>query len=168
MSEKHKLPQKEALDALIGSFQDKLTSLKGQQQELASTSNAESPLGMLGSDPSKTYIQIEETLKTALEILELAKLNLEAAPDPESFSSVGSILASIAPLFKEFTSIWNKQLNFQNSVMLENLKLKNKKELEDHKMKLKLQYYNDTNSGNASNNEVVPFNTKDFIDALDV
>lgn len=168
MSEKHKLPQKEALDALIGSFQDKLISLKSQQQELATTSNAESPLGMLGSDPSKTYIQIEETLKTALEILELAKLNLEAAPDAESFSSAGSILASIAPLFKEFTSIWNKQLNFQNSVMLENLKLKNKKELEEHKMKLKLQYYNDTNSGNASGSEVVPFNTKDFIDALDV
>lgn len=164
-----KLPQQEALNALIGSFQDKLNSLKVKQAELAAANSQEDSLGLLGSDPTSTYSHIEEALKQGLHILELVKLELEAAPDPNGFTAAASILSSIQPLFREFTSIWNKQLDFQNRVNLESIKLKNQKELEDHKMALKLKFHQETREGNSTNtNQAIPFSTKDFIDAIEL
>lgn len=163
-----KLPQKEALNALIGSFQDKLNSLKVKQAELAASNSQEDSLGLLGSDPKSTYSHIEEALKQGLHILELVKLELEAAPDPNSFTAAASIISSIQPLFKEFTSIWNKQLDFQNRVNLEAIKLKNKKELEEHKTALKIKFHNETREGATMESKSIPFSTKDFIDAIDL
>lgn len=163
---KHKLPQMSALDNLIGNFQNKIQSLREQQDKITESSN-ETSLGFIQSgDPTKVYTQIEETLASALEILEMSKQMIDAAPDAESVSAAASVMSSVQSLFREFTSIWQKQLNYTNAVNMENLKLQNKKELERHKMELKLEYFNKTNSHDFNDNKSVPFNTKNFIDAL--
>lgn len=162
-----KLPQLSALDAMIGNFQSKLNVLKEQQAKIAEKSKEESPLNLIESDPTKTYSHIEEALVAALEILQNAKLFVENTPDGEGFSAAASVISSVQSLFKEFTSIWQKQMNYQNAVNLEAIKLQNKKELETHKMQLKLKYFNQTTSKDMSNgNTSIPFNTKEFIDAI--
>lgn len=160
-----KLPQMQALDNLIGNFQTKIQNLQQQQAQL-SEKTENNNIGFLNKNPEETYKSIEDTLESAQEILSMAKQFALEAPDSETFSSISSIIGSIQSLFREFTSIWQKQLNFQNAVAMENLKLQNKKELEDYKMKLKLEYYNNTAQNSSSGNKTIPFNTKDFINGI--
>ena len=165
---KTKLPQMAALDNLIGSFQSKINDLKLQQEKVSSDEAQLNQLGFLDSDPRKTYSHIEEALSTGLEILANAKMLVESAPDADGLSAAASVMSSVQSLFREFTSIWHKQMNYQNAVNLEAIKLQNKKELESHKMKLKLDYYNatNTNADISEKKEQVPFNTKNFIEAF--
>lgn len=162
---KTKLPQMAALDNLIGSFQSKINDLKLQQEKVSSD---ETQLGFLDSDPRKTYSHIEEALSTGLEILANAKMLVESAPDADGLSAAASVMSSVQSLFREFTSIWQKQMNYQNAINLEAIKLQNKKELESHRMKLKLDFYNatNTNADISEKKEQVPFNTKNFIEAF--
>lgn len=164
---KTKLPQMAALDNLIDSFQSKINDLRLQQEKVSSDETQLSGFGFLDSDPRKTYSHIEEALATGLEILANAKMLVESAPDADGLSAAASVMTSVQSLFKEFTSIWQKQMNYQNAVNLEALKLKNKKELEEYRMKLKLDYYNSTNTaGEIGTVQQIPFNTKDFIEAF--
>jgi hypothetical protein len=159
-----KLPQMSALDNLIGSFQSKINDLKSQQDKV---SKDETQLGLLESDPSKTYAHIEDALGTGLEILAHAKMLIESAPDADGIAAAASVMTAVQSMFKEFTSIWQRQINYQNAVNLEAVKLKNKKELEEYRMKLKLEYFNTVNTaGEIGEAKRIPFNTKDFIDSI--
>lgn len=174
-----KKPQMAALDKLISNFSEKLTTLKAQQEQVEQETAIQESTGgdnalsdFIANSPIKTYNQIEETLKSGLEILETAKLWADSAPDSETFSSIASLLSSIQGLFGEFTDIWKKQIGYQNAVNMENLKFQNKKLLEEHKYNLKLKYYNETKTTNTTDGSIgpikdIPFNTVDFINALE-
>lgn len=166
-----KIPQMSALESMIGNFQTKLADLKLQQDKITGDSSGNGTLGLLDADPKKAYQHIEETLNTGLEILANAKMLIESAPDADGLSAAASVMSAVQSLFREFTSIWQKQMHFQNMINLEAVKLQNKKELETHRMKLKLDYFNATNTAgelkNGGGGEKVPFNTKDFIDAFE-
>lgn len=165
----NKLPQMSALESMIGNFQSKLADLKLQQDKIIGESDSDGTLGLLEADPKKTYRHIEEALNTGLEILANAKMLIESAPDADGLSAAASVMSAVQSLFREFTSVWQKQMYFQNMINLEAVKLQNKKELESHRMKLKLDYFNATNTAaevGESGSEKVPFNTKDFINAF--
>lgn len=163
-----KLPQMAALDNLIGSFQSKINDLKLQQEKVSADEAQLNQLGFLDSDPRKTYSHIEDALSTGLEILTHAKMLVESAPDADGLAASASVMTSVQSLFREFTSIWQKQMDYQNAVNLEAIKLQNKKDLESHRMQLKLEYYNATNTHAdiSGKKDQVPFSTKSFIEAF--
>ena len=172
-----KRPQMAALDKLIENFSGKLETLKAQQAKVeeetelqkTKTDDNNQLSDFIANSPIKTYNQIEETLKSALEILETAKVWADSTPDAETFASIASLLSSIQGLFSEFTDIWKKQISYQNAVNMENLKFHNKKMLEDHKYQLKLKFHNETNTINTNGtNKNIPFNTLDFIKNLQI
>lgn len=168
-------PSMAALDKLIDSFSGKIEALKKEQEQVMSESeslpenNKETKLSdFIANSPVKTYNQIEDTLKAALELLDTANLFATSTPDPETFASIASLISSIQSLFAEFTDIWKKQINYQNAVNMEKLRFQNKKALEDHKYALKLKFHNETNTLNADANNLknVAFNTLDIINQL--
>lgn len=163
-----KLPQMDDLNSLIGNFQSKLETLRNEESRVSAMSSETGiRKNLFNSDPQETYKKIEESLETGLQILERAREFIEAAPDAEGFEAASYVMNSVQSMFKEFTAIWQKKLNYENNVNLEMLKLKNKKELDEHRMKLKLEYFNATTSKNITNSqEVVPFNTQNFIEAI--
>lgn len=172
-----KKPSMAALDQLIDSFSGKLAALKKEQEQVIADSQSipentkETELSdFIANSPIKTYNQIEDTLKSALELLDTANLFATSTPDPETFASIASLISSIQGLFTEFTDIWKKQINYQNAVNMENLRFQNKKALEDHKYELKLKFHNQTTALDADGNNLKPknvaFNTLDIINQL--
>lgn len=166
----HKLPQLEALNQMIGSFESKINDLKTQQNQLADTA-ANANILTLSASPEETYSKLGDTLQTALSILNDVKAQLEAAPDADTYAAASSLITSIQHLFGEFTSIWKRQLELQNKLTLEEIRQRNRLALEEHKMNMRIKYHNEVKSIPLTNDprtgvastDVVPFSTKDFM-----
>lgn len=166
-------PKASDLEALIGNFATKIESLKEEQDKVEKETEKAREEGtiteFLTNNPITTYNKIEDTLTSALEILDTAKLFINSTPDAEAFSATASLISSVQGLFQEFTDIWKRQIEWRNAINMENLKFQHKLKLEDHKHELKLKYFNETNSISTDDNtgsKMVPFNTNDFIASI--